>query len=69
MIAKTAHLLLKFPEAAFDPETVAIQADDRVRGQSQTGAYKNALGIPTLHKYETEHLVQFLSPKQIDTSK
>ncbi len=59
--------LFKFPKAAFDPETIAVQADDCFRGQSQTGAYKNALRIPILHKYETEHLVQLLSPKQIDT--
>ncbi len=67
MIAKTVNLLLKFSEAAFDPETVAVQADNRLWGQAQTGAYKNALRIPILHKYETEHLVQFLPPKQINT--
>jgi len=57
MIAKTADLLLKFPEAAFNPETIAIQTDNRLRGQTQTGAYQNALRIAILHKYETEHLV------------
>ncbi len=46
MITKPANLLLQFPEAAFDPETIAVQADDCLRGQSQTGAYKNALRIP-----------------------
>jgi len=53
MIAKTVNLLLKFPEAAFNPETAAVQANNRLRGQIQTGAYKNALRIPILHKYES----------------
>ncbi len=39
MVAKTADLLLKFPEAAFDPETIAVQADDCFWAQTRTGAW------------------------------
>jgi len=66
-IVQTANLLLQFPEVAFDPETIAVKTDDRLRGQIQADAYQNALGIAILDKDETEHLVQLLSSKQIDT--